>query len=238
MSLLKRARQLWHACVSDTTKTCRGRCRHLTLVQRCKIEGYLSSGHSQRSIARELGVAPSTISRELRRNHIPEVGYDAQLAHRTAVARRRRATSQPRKVTPRHLDYIHERLIDDWRPDVIAHKTTDPNLKLSTSWSYELIDRDVQVGEDDWKTMLLRKYYKRHGPRKGGGAVHLIPIVSISTNDPSKMSRDTETAGSSNGYLMLFPSGCQLLIHDVAVFFVVFHTRLPTSPARRFVSSR
>ena len=149
--------------------------RHLTLVQRCKIEGFLSSGHSQRSIARALGVAPSTISRELQRNRIPDIGYDAHVAHRTAVARRRRASAQPRKATPQHLDYIHERLIADWSPDVIAHKTSDPTLKLSTPWIYELIDRDVQAGEDDWKTMLLRKYRKRRGPRKGSGPAHLIP---------------------------------------------------------------
>ena len=165
---------------------------HLTLVQRCKIEGFLSSGHSQRAIARELGVAPSTISRELQRNRIPEFGYDAQLAHRTAVARRRRASAQPRKVTPRHLEYIHERLVADWSPDVIAHKTADPCLKLSTPWIYELIDRDVQAGEDDWKTMLLRKYYKRRGPRKGGGAAQLIPNrVDIDQRPADVDSRET-----------------------------------------------
>ncbi|MCY4128230.1 MAG: IS30 family transposase [Gammaproteobacteria bacterium] len=149
--------------------------RHLTLVQRCKIEAYLSSGCSQRGIANRLGVSPSTISRELKRNGIPEVGYEAQLAHRTAVARRRLASARPRKVTPRHLNYIHERMIHDWSPDVIAHKTADPSLKLSTPWIYELIDRDVQAGDDDWTTMLLRKYRKRRGPQKGGGAAHLIP---------------------------------------------------------------
>ena len=84
--------------------------RHLTLVQRCKIGAYLSSSHLQRFIASELGVAPSTFSRQLQRNRIPEVGYDARIPHRTAVARRR-ATAQPRKMTPRHLDYIYERLV-------------------------------------------------------------------------------------------------------------------------------
>ena len=166
--------------------------RHLTLVQRCKIEGFLSSGHSQRSIAGALGVAPSTISREIRRNRIPDVGYEAHLAHRTAVARRHRASAQPRKVTPRHLNYIYERLVADWSPDVIAHKTADPSLKLSTPWIYEPIDRDVQAGEDVWKPMLLRKYYKRRGPRKGGGAAHLIPArVDIDQRPAEVDTRET-----------------------------------------------
>ncbi len=33
--------------------------RLLTLVQRCKIDAYLSSGRSQRAIALRLGVSPS-----------------------------------------------------------------------------------------------------------------------------------------------------------------------------------
>ena len=57
---------------------------------------------------------------------------------------------------------------------MIAHKTADPSLKLSMPWIYELIDRDVRAGDDDWTTMLLRKYRKRRGPRKGDGAAHLI----------------------------------------------------------------
>ena len=93
----------------------------------------------------------------------------------SAGTRRRRASAQPRKVTPRHLDYFHERLVADWSPDVIAHKTSDPSLKLSTPWIYELIERDVQAGEDDWKTMLRRKCYKRRSPRKGSGTAYLIP---------------------------------------------------------------
>ena len=149
--------------------------RHLTLVQRCKIEGFLPSGHSQRSIARQLGVTSTTVSREVRRNRSADGSYDAIDAHQRAVKCRHAASSRPRKVTKRHLEYIRERMIADWSPDVIAHKTTDPSLKLSTPWIYELIDRVVQAGEDDWKTMLLRKYYKRRGPRKGGGAAHLIP---------------------------------------------------------------
>ena len=166
--------------------------RHLTLVQRCKIEGFLSSGYSQRSTARALGVAPSTISREIRRNRILDVGYEAQQAHRTAVAGRHRASAQPRKVTPRHLDDIHERLVADWSPDVIAHKTTDPNLTLSTAWIYELIDRDMQAGEGDWKTMLLRKYRKRRGPCKGGGAAHLMPArVDIDQRPDDVDTRET-----------------------------------------------
>ena len=38
---------------------------HLTCEQRCQIYALLQSGHSQAHIARQIGVDPSTISREL-----------------------------------------------------------------------------------------------------------------------------------------------------------------------------
>ena len=62
---------------------------HLTLLQRCKIEAYLSSGYSQRVISRQLGVAFSTVSREVQRNGNVDGRYDATRAHQRAVATRR-----------------------------------------------------------------------------------------------------------------------------------------------------
>ena len=41
---------------------------HLTCEQRCQIYALLQSGRSQAHIARQIGVDPSTISRELVRN--------------------------------------------------------------------------------------------------------------------------------------------------------------------------
>lgn len=58
---------------------------------------------------------------------------------------------------------------------MIAHTTSDPSLTLTTSWIYELIQREVNAGDDDWKTMLRRKYDKCRDPRKGSGGVVLIP---------------------------------------------------------------
>ena len=46
---------------------------HLTCEQRCQIYALLQSGHSQAHIARQIGVDPSTISREcrIRTDHAP-----------------------------------------------------------------------------------------------------------------------------------------------------------------------
>ena len=42
--------------------------RHLSIIEREKLSLYLAQGLSQREIARRLGRAPSTISREVRRS--------------------------------------------------------------------------------------------------------------------------------------------------------------------------
>ena len=176
-SWLKRVRRLWHAYVCNN-KAClmaKAKYRHLTQVQRCKIEALLSSGNTQRAIARQLGVAPSTVSREMSRNRVVGDAYVAECAQLMAVNRRHQASIQPRKVTRRHLDDIYDRMIAGDSLDVIAHRPTDPALKLSTAWLYTVIQRAVDAGDDDWTTLLLRKFRKRRGPRPSQAGVHLIP---------------------------------------------------------------
>lgn len=53
--------------------------RQLTLPQRYEIAALKKAGHSQQAIAAQLGVSPSTISRELKRNRSSS-GYYGQAA--------------------------------------------------------------------------------------------------------------------------------------------------------------
>lgn len=59
--------------------------------ERVVIAGLLMQGASVRHIARTTGRSPSTISREVRRNATPIVGYRSDAAHATYAARRRAA---------------------------------------------------------------------------------------------------------------------------------------------------
>ena len=72
---------------------------HLTCEQRCQIYALLQSGHSQAHIARQIGVDPSTVSRELVRNTGAR-GYRFKQAHEKASQRRQEASDKPRKMTP------------------------------------------------------------------------------------------------------------------------------------------
>ena len=60
----------------------------LSLEDRCQIASLHAQGRSIRQIAAALDRAPSTISREVARNHGREVGYKPSYAQQQAKARR------------------------------------------------------------------------------------------------------------------------------------------------------
>jgi hypothetical protein len=72
--------------------------RFLSRDERIAIADLHGTGVSVREIARQLGRAPSTISRELRRNASAAKGYRPFEAHRCAIARR--APHHRRRATP------------------------------------------------------------------------------------------------------------------------------------------
>ena len=80
--------------------------KHLTRDQRSQLSGLLRTDFSLREMARLLGVSPSTVSRELRRNrapaHIaPHAGYHISDAHRQSKGRRAVANRNLLKIVPR-----------------------------------------------------------------------------------------------------------------------------------------
>ena len=64
--------------------------RQLTLAQRYQIEAGLACGMTQVRIAKQLGVHPATVSREVRRNGTPQA-YRAVLADQQSDVRQRSA---------------------------------------------------------------------------------------------------------------------------------------------------
>lgn len=78
--------------------------RFLSHLERQRIASLAERGHGVREIARRLGRAPSTVSRELRRNRSPHDrgGYDGDLAAARARerARRRKPCRQRARAPP------------------------------------------------------------------------------------------------------------------------------------------
>ena len=122
-----------------------------------------------------LEVHPSTISRKLWRNQGRESVYGARVTENKARVRRQ-ASFRPRKVTNLRIQHIQERMALDESPDVIS-PLVPSGLRLSTSWIYDLEDRQTQIGDeaDEWKESFLRKYKRRHGRKRQAADVSLIP---------------------------------------------------------------
>ena len=98
------------------------RCRSrlaLTLAEREEISRYVVAGHSVRSIARHLDRAPSTISREIKRNGGQEK-YRANLADQCAWDRARRP--KPCKLTENRIlaNMVANKLRQQWSPEQVA----------------------------------------------------------------------------------------------------------------------
>lgn len=94
------------------------RYKQLTYEQRCQIEVLKKSGFSQQGIADAIGVSQSSVSRELARN-TGDRGYRHHQAQRRTEQRRRAAT-QPYKMTAELIDVIEHHLYQDWSPEQIS----------------------------------------------------------------------------------------------------------------------
>ena len=125
---------------------------HLTCEQRCQIYALLQSGHSQAHIARQIGVDPSTISRELVRNTGAR-GYRFKQAHEKASQRRQEASDKPRKMTPDLVELIEEKLTQEqWSPDQISGRLAKDGVAFI---SHERIYQHVWKDKKDGGTLYL-----------------------------------------------------------------------------------
>jgi IS30 family transposase len=154
--------------------------RQLTQGQRYQIEAGLIAGKNQVSLAKQLGVHPATISREIRRNST-ENRYAAVPATQKSDARRAQAHKYCKPVAWfRH--YLPIWLQHGMSPEQIAHrlKQERPNDTASHEWIYQFIAIDKRRGGDLYMHLRHRRkcYRKRYGSHDRRG--QLRNRVSIS----------------------------------------------------------
>ncbi|MGW3186223.1 IS30 family transposase [Kitasatospora sp. NPDC001119] len=98
-----------------------GPSRYLQEEDRLHIADRLREGASIRTIAAELGRSPSTISREIKRNHHAGSGaYRPHAAQARADARRPRPKPGKISENPELRDFIQHRLDKKWSPEQIC----------------------------------------------------------------------------------------------------------------------
>jgi IS30 family transposase len=119
-----------------------------------------------RGIARQLGRAASTVSRELRRNALPRGGYLP--VHAEGCYRERRQRPAVLERDAKLGRFVRERLLEGWTPERIAGWLKRGEERGLRPVSLETIDafihRPGQKGEKLWK--LLPRGRARRGRRR------------------------------------------------------------------------
>ena len=152
----------------------------LAYGERCQIQVLLSSGKSQREIAKLLNRDPGTISREVARNR-GQRGYRHWQAEQKAACRRQEVSSVPRKMTPDRWQVIEDRLREGWSPEQIAGRARVQGEEMAShEWIYQYIRRNRKEGGDLYR--LLRRRGKKPNWRGGrhAGRGHIPARVDLS----------------------------------------------------------
>ncbi|MDZ4235330.1 MAG: IS30 family transposase [Dietzia sp.] len=94
--------------------------RYLSLQERERIADLRSQGTSLQAIGRALGRSVGTISREIKRNSHPVLGYQPYGAHRAATAARARPKDSKLAEPGELHDYVKTKLLTRWSPQQIS----------------------------------------------------------------------------------------------------------------------
>lgn len=137
----------------------------ITPEERYAINVMRKQRYSIRAIARELGRAPSTISRELRRNVRPTGRYVPDIAHSYATARRRRSRRNAR-ITSETWEVVDRYLRLGWSPEQVSgFLWAEGILRISHEAIHLHVWADKRAGGDLWRHM--RQASKRRRKRYG-----------------------------------------------------------------------
>ena len=140
---------------------------HLAADERDRLAALKSDGASLRAIAKALGRAASTISRELRRNALDSGAYRPHVADGAYMLRRQR---HARLETDAKLAaYVMDRLTEGWTPEQIAGRLRlgiERGLRaVCTETIYGWIYRAAQKAGRLWR--FLTRHHARRRKRHG-----------------------------------------------------------------------
>lgn len=156
--------------------------KQLTQEQRYQIYACMKATWSQLEIAAEIGVHPSTISRELSRNRGGR-GYRPQQAqHRTEERKLRHVTA---RIPPQTWALIEKHLRQDWSPQQVAGwLSLEKQPSVSHERIYQYIYADKARGGDLHQHLRCRKQrrkrygsYQRRGQIKNRVGIEARPAI-------------------------------------------------------------
>ena len=178
--------------IKGNAPAARGGGRYLSLREREEIAVGLAQGLAVREIARRLGRAASTVSREIGRNSTRgRYRYRAVAAQARAEERARRPKPAKLAVNAGLRAWVQQKLMEDWSPEEISHRLVmefpdDPEMRVSHETIYRALyvqgrgalrrelARHLRTGRS------LRKPRRTEGERRG----RIAGMVNISERPP------------------------------------------------------
>lgn len=129
--------------------------RHITTHQRAALAALLRAGLNQKDAAEELGVSPSTVSRELRRNAREDGVFGARSASKNARLRRESSKQEQRRIeNDASLALSIEMLLRNiFSPEQVAQTLSGISHTSIYTW--------VRRSRPDLKNYLRRRGKKR-----------------------------------------------------------------------------
>jgi transposase, IS30 family len=138
---------------------------HITRDQRVALAALLREGATQKDVARAIGVHPSTVGRELKRNPNRE-GYHAIHANTLSVSRRRYSKLQHRKIENNEkLEQRIETMLNPLvSPEVVAHEL---NIVHETIYAWIYRSRPDLKKKLPYQGRKRRRYGKNRTEKQG-----------------------------------------------------------------------
>jgi transposase, IS30 family len=189
----------------------------LSLDERCTIAELCKAGQSIGEIAADLDRAPSTVSRELKRNTGAQVGYKPAYAQEQARARRWTGSRLERDAELRGL--VLGQLRRGWSPEQIAGRLRQQ--KAATTISHESIYRFIyaqvrRTNDGAWRHYLPKGRYKRRAPGNRRRSSDDLIKRRVSIDSRSQAVDRRTTFGHWEADLMMFatPGQAVLVTHE------------------------
>jgi IS30 family transposase len=188
----------------------------LTLVEREEISRALVTGHSIRSIAARIGRAPSTVSREIKRND-GQASYRASQADSAAWERARRPKCCKLAQNRALAGVVADKLRALWSPEQIAGwlKQTYPGVE-SRHVSHETIYRTLFIQARGALKKELLEHLRRTRPMRRSRhytqktEIHGQIIDAISISERPASAEDRAVPGHWEGDLLIGSHSSQI----------------------------
>jgi IS30 family transposase len=210
--------------------------RYLSQAERIEIADLLRAGHGVRAIARRLGRAASTVSREIARNGDRDGRYRPHRADQ--LARARACKPRPRRITLDTIlgETVGRLLAKRWSPEQVAHELGVLFVDQPLRW---LCEESIYQAIYDPQTLLTRPARRRRRRRRLLGLQRRgrLTAMRMISERPGE-AEDRRQAGHWEGDLTVGPgnrSAIGTLVERSTRFVILlaFPDGLPTTAAVR-----